>query len=384
MKNAFPTLYARGNNGKVLDWTIEVQGNKFHVTAGAQDAKHVTSEWTLCEGKNVGRANETTPEDQAVAEAQAKWTKKVEQNGYFANVKDIDKELTFIEPMLAQGYQDRLDKGKLTFPVMVDRKYNGMRQITHRGGQFSRKGKAVISAPHIFERVKHLFDEHPDLVLDGELYNHEYRYKLNEIISLVRKTKQATITPAHLKECEDKVDYYVYDGWGFTVDGKEITEETPCSVRRAGLTKLLKGIKDVVPVPFEWAKNQDEVDKWYRLYVDDGYEGAIIRVDGAYERKRSTNLLKYKPEDDDEGVILDITDGNGNWAGSAYNVTLKMKNGKTFDGVFTGPYELRQTILKEKKKWIGKTVTYTYMGFTGKGTPNSARVNPENCFKGDR
>ncbi len=379
-----PTLYARGNNGKVLEWTIEVQGNKFRVTAGAQDAKKVTAEWTVCDGKNVGRSNETTPEEQAFSEAQAKWKKKQEQNGYFLSVKDIDKELAFIEPMLAQGYADRMAKGTVKFPVMVDRKYNGMRCVIHSRGMFSRKGKAVISAPHVFERVKHLFEKHTDLVLDGELYNHEFRYKLNEIISLVRKTKLSTITKSEFAASEDKVDYYVYDGWGFAVDGKEITEETPCSQRREALKKLLKGIKDVVPVDYVWAKNDDGVRTAYQEYIDDGYEGAIVRIDAGYEHKRSNNLLKFKPEEDAEGIVLDILPGTGNWAGAAYNVTLKMENGKVFDGVFTGPKELRVEILKNKKDWIGKEVTYTFMGFTGKMTPNSARINPENCFKGDR
>src|SRR5882724_11419853 len=100
------TLYARGNNGKVLEWKIEVQGGKFRVTAGAQNAKKVTSEWTDVEQKNVGKTNETSLESQALAEATAKWKKKQEQHGYFLNVKDIDNELAFIEPMLAQGYQD--------------------------------------------------------------------------------------------------------------------------------------------------------------------------------------------------------------------------------------------------------------------------------------
>ena len=379
MKNSLPILYARGNNGKILEWQIEVDGNKFRMITGARDAKKVASKWTICKAKNVGRANATTPEKQALSEAQSKWDKKLKAGGYWESIKDIDKS-KFVEPMLANHFVDR--KGKIQWPVMVDRKYNGMRQITHSQGQFTRKGEQVVSAPHILVRVSHLFDAQPDLVLDGELYNHDYRYELNEIIKLVRKTKN--VSPADLKASEEKVDYYVYDGYGFTLDGVEITEETPCSQRRAALKKLLKGIKDVVVVDFEWAKDEAELMKIYQSYVDDGYEGAIVRLDGAYEHKRSNNLLKVKPEDDDEGTIVDITDGNGNWAGAAYNVTIKMKNGKQFDAVFTGPYGKRAEILKNKNQWIGKEVTYTYIGFTGLGTPNSGRINPKNCFKGDR
>jgi ATP-dependent DNA ligase len=374
-----PILYARGNNGKVLEWQVETDGNKFRMITGAQGFAHVTSEWSICEGKNVGRSNATTPAEQAEAEAQAKWEKKQKSGGYWLSIKDID-QTKFVEPMLANHYSDRKDK--ITFPVMVDRKYNGMRQITQRVGQFTRKGEKVLSAPHIFERLAYLFETHPDLVLDGELYNHDYRYKLNEIIKLVRKTKASSITPATLKESAEKVDYYVYDGYGFTVKGKEITEETPCVLRRLALKELLSGIKDVVVVDFVMADTDEKIVEAYQQYVDDGYEGAIIRVNGAYEHKRSNNLLKFKPEDDDEGAILDITDGTGNWSGAAYNVTLNWK-GKTFDAVFTGPFERRAEILKEKKKWIGKEVTFTFMGLTGKGIPNSARINPENCLRGD-
>lgn len=384
MKNkSFPTLYARGNNGKILEWNIEVEGNRFRMITGAQGFKKVTSEWTTCFGKNVGRANSTSDAEQALSEAQSKWEKKLKHGGYWENVKDVDKS-KFVEPMLANHYLDRKEKDKIEFPVMVDRKYNGMRGITHRAGQFTRKGEPILSAPHIFKSVEPLFDEHPDLVLDGELYNHDYRFKLNEIIKLVRKQKASKITPALLKESENKVKYYVYDGYGFTLNGVEISEETPCMVRRLALKKLLKGLKHIVVVDFEIADIEADVNRIYQEYVGDGYEGAIIRINGSYEHKRSNNLLKFKPEDDAEALVVDIFAGKGNWAGAAYNVTLRMPNGKQFDGVFTGPYDLRMTILKEKKKWIGKEVTYTFIGYTGLGTPNSARVNPENCFKGDR
>jgi len=33
---------------------------------------------------------------------------------------------------------------------------------------------------------------------------------------------------------------------------------------------------------------------------------------------------------------------------------------------------------------LGKEVTFLYMGLTGLGTPNFARVDPDNCFKNDR
>jgi len=376
-----PILYARGKGTKVLEWTIELNGGKYRTITGAQGAKQVISEWTICEGKSVGRSNETTDDAQAESEAQSKWEKKLKSGGYWENIGDIDQE-KFIQPMLAYNIDKR--KTVIPYPVMVDRKYNGMRQITSAAGPFTRKGEPVISAPHIWKRVKCLFEKFPNLVLDGELYNHDLRYKLNELISVVRKQKLSTITAEDFQKSERIVDYYVYDAYGFTVNGKEITESTPCAERRDSLTILLAGIPGVVPVPYVWAKSLDEVMALFQEYMDDGYEGAIVRINSAYVHDRTMNLLKVKPEDDAEGLILAITDGKGNWAGAATNVTIKMGNGNVFDCVFKGDYTQRKQILETKTEWIGKTVTYLYIGFTGKGLPNSGRIDPNNCFKGDR
>jgi hypothetical protein len=44
-----------------------------------------------CSGKNIGKKNETTPEQQALAEAQAMWTKKLELGSY-ESINDIDNK----------------------------------------------------------------------------------------------------------------------------------------------------------------------------------------------------------------------------------------------------------------------------------------------------
>jgi ATP-dependent DNA ligase len=277
--------------------------------------------------------------------------------------------------MLANGFEDH--KHKILYPVMVDRKYNGMRQVTHIDGAFTRKGEKIITAPHIVDILQPVLKKYPNFVADGELYNHEYRFKLNELIKLVRKTKH--FTAEDIEQSEKIVKYYVYDGYGFD----NISEDSKCSDRREGLQKLLKGIKYIEVVNYEWAKNEEEVYKVYEKYVQDGYEGAIVRINAEYQHRRTNDLLKVKPVDDDEFEILDLLEGSGNWAGAAKIVTLKIKD-KIFNGSVKGCYENCAKMLKEKSRWIGKTVTVTYNGFTGKGTPNFAQLDPENCFKGDR
>jgi hypothetical protein len=49
--------------------------------------------------------------------------------------------------------------------------------------------------------------------------------------------------------------------------------------------------------------------------------------------------------------------------------------------MFKGTYEKRAVILKDKKNWLDKEVTFLYNGLTGLGTPNFARIDISNCFK---
>lgn len=118
----------------------------------------------------------------------------------------------------------------------------------------------------------------------------------------------------------------------------------------------------------------------YSKFVEDGYEGAVVKINGPYEHKRSSLSLKLKPLDDDEAVILDIKSGDGNWAGAGKVISLRWKD-KVFDATFKGTYEQGVKLLEDKKTWIGKTVTFLYNGLTGLGVPNYARVDIDNCIK---
>jgi len=399
-KFELPTLYARSKTGAVLTWDIEVEDNMYRTITGQLDGTKVISSWTACKGKNIGRKNETTDQQQAEAEAVSKWKKKLKSEGYFENIKDIDKPMAFVEPMLAYPLISRKTKkvdGKpvtviddrtkyVKLPVMVDRKYNGMRQVTTANGPFTRKGEPIKSAPHIFESLEKLFEAFPSLVLDGELYNHDFRHRLNELIEIVRTNADRNITPALLEDSKNKVRYYVYDGYGFNIDGENITESTPCRQRRDALKKLLKGISYVEVVPYYMASTMEEAHKLYGEFVEDGYEGAILRNwDAAYQHKRTTDLIKLKPFEDMEVVILDVIDPvSGNWGGTGKTALVRMTDGKEFTATFKGSRETLVQVLKEKNKWIGQKVTMTYNGFTGKGTPNYGQINPYNCKVGDR
>jgi hypothetical protein len=55
-------LYKKTSTGKIQEWRIEVQKNKYITVSGQVDGKKIISEPTYCTPKNVGRANATTAE----------------------------------------------------------------------------------------------------------------------------------------------------------------------------------------------------------------------------------------------------------------------------------------------------------------------------------
>jgi DNA ligase-1 len=198
------TLYKRATTGKIVEWSIEVDGNKFRTTTGFTDGKKTTSAWTECAGKNTGKKNETTPEQQALVEATAIHCIRIKQ-GSFENINDIDNP-TFFEPMKARKLEDRI--GKFKFPVFSQPKYDGVRCIVNARGMWTREGKELLSAIHIYDDLIPFFEKDPDLILDGELYCGKLANDFNKIISLVRKKKP---TAEDLAESKDFIQYHVYD-----------------------------------------------------------------------------------------------------------------------------------------------------------------------------
>jgi len=382
MNKTFDILFSKDTLGNIRVWSMEQNGDKYRTISGQRDGEKVTSEWSHAEAKNVGRSNATTAIDQATAEIEAKYKKQL-KTGYHNNIKDVDV-VTYVEPMLAQTLH-KLSKQ----PNFVKEqwgmqcKFNGNRCVATKDGLFTRKGEKYSSVPHIENALKSFFLKYPNAVLDGELFNNDLRQQLNEISKLIRKTKN--IDAADLAASEKLVKFYIYDGYNFLGKSDILDEEVPYSERKNWIDKVVIPLSNYfVEVDTKIVKSDDHMNELFQMLLSDQQEGGILRkMDAPYEHKRSKNLVKVKSEDDSEGIILDITDGDGNWKGAATNVTLKWKN-KTFDGVFKGSYETRQVILKNKTNWVGKNVTFLYMGLTGLGTPNYARIDPSNCFKSDR
>ena len=62
------TLYTRDSRGVVRTWYMETSKDSYRTVSGILNipSSVVTSEWTICKAKNVGRSNATTAEQQAL------------------------------------------------------------------------------------------------------------------------------------------------------------------------------------------------------------------------------------------------------------------------------------------------------------------------------
>jgi DNA ligase-1 len=355
---AFATIYKKTKGGKTQEWTVEVDADKYRTISGQTDGKKVTSEWTVCTPKNVGRANATTGEEQAIVEAQALRKKKLE-HGYFEDVANIEQKQYF-EPMLARDYNDFKDEIK--FPIYSQPKLDGVRCIVTKDGMFSRNGKEIISAPHIYSSLKPYFDREPNLIFDGELYCDKLANDFNKIISLVRKTKP---TEADLKESADTIQYWIYD----LPSTKDLFQ------RRFGDLITLHYKTDILwpeccrLVTTDVIVDKVALEKMYGVYMEAGFEGQMLRViNKPYENKRSNFLLKHKTFTDEEFTILDIGEGIGNRAGTAGYMTFE-RNGKRFNSNIKGNFEYVVDILKNRDSLIGKKATVKYFNITPDGVP---------------
>ncbi|CAB4143562.1 CDC9 ATP-dependent DNA ligase [uncultured Caudovirales phage] len=347
------TIYKRTESGKTQEWTIEVKGNQYRTISGQTDGKKVVSEWTTVYGKNAGKINETTDAEQAMKEAEAKRKLKLER-GYFETLSDID-ETQYFKPMLAKDWND--EKHRVKFPLYSQPKLDGIRCIVKKDGMWTRNGKPILSAPHIYEGLKPLFKANPELIFDGELYCDKLANDFNKIVSLVKKSKP---TADDLKESAEVIEYHIYD----------LPSVNDIFTTRYGVNLCALHLpKCCVIVPTHTVKNEDEVMERYGRYVERGYEGQILRVNEKYENKRSKYLLKHKSFQDAEYEILDVVEGEGNRSGTCGYMIFQTEDGQQFKSNVKGTLEETAQMLKDRKKLIGKSATIKYFNLTPAGIP---------------
>lgn len=360
-----PKLYKLSATGKIQEWEIEVvEGMTNHfgyiVTHGQQGGKLQISAVTWSKPKNVGKANETTSEQQAISEAQSKWKKQLDK-GYRADLdaaKLADAKMYL--PMLAQEYSKA--KNKIKFPCVVQPKLDGIRCLAYRrDGRMvlqSRKGKEFKSIPHIAAALELIItDEHT--VLDGELFKKGDDFET--IASAVKRDEPSDLSKT--------AEYHIYDMFDL---------RRPSMTYRERLVNVRFVHSDIVQqknpclriVQSKQVNSEAEIEAIYEQHIAEGYEGSIVRnLDGPYEQnRRSPNLQKVKPMDDEEFEIIGGKEGEGAATGMCVFQCIT-KAGHEFDVFPKGTAERRRQYLKDLPNLIGKMLTVEFNGYTNTDEP---------------
>lgn len=357
----FEPIFKKTKKGKIEKWEIEVVGNAYRTISGEIGGKKTVTKWTYCTGKNVGKKNGTTDEQQALFVANSLRQKRLE-HGSFEKIEDIDN-VQYFQPMLAFKWDDV--KEKITYPVLSQPKVDGIRCIVSCSGMRSRNGKEIVSAPHILSALKASLGDNFTEVFDGDLYNHELHDNFNEIVSLVKKTKP---TEEDLVKSKEFVQYHIYD---------LPSEKSPCLKRLKELQELLetKPTAGCVLVPTVELKSEQDVENQLQVYLESNYEGQILRtVDGLYDNSRSKNLLKHKVFLDEEFLIVDVIEGVGNLEGKVGKMKFVLPSGKTFTAGLKCTHSESEQIWTSRESYIGKKATVKFFNYTPDGIPRFPKV----------
>lgn len=353
-----PKLFKRTSTGAMQVWMVKVDGNEIITTFGQVGGKKQTDRQVIAQGKNIGRANETTPEAQALLEAQSDWERKVKAKNYNPNWDEAEQGLPFapmvaggIEPMLAHTWEKR---GKaIVFPAAAQPKLDGHRciAIVNADGSvtlWSRTRKVITGVPHIAAAVEAL-GLAPGAVLDGELYHHDYRDRFAELTSFIR---QATPKDGH-----EVVQYHVYDlpssgTLAFEVRAEVLAATIPADHE---VLKLVETIRVA-----DYAEALDHFGR----YRQDGYEGLMLRnVASPYVEKRSADLIKVKEMQDAEFEIVGVEEGKGRLAGCGIFVCVT-DAGTRFNVKMAGPLESLRPFWTNPADYIGRQLTVQFQDIT--------------------
>jgi len=236
--------------------------------------------------------------------------------------------------------------------VFMQPKLDGVRcVIQYDNGEvkaYSRTGKEWKNIDHILFNLKPWFILNPNVILDGELYNHDYKDNFEQIISMVRKTKPTKEARA---ESAKNVQFHCYD----IIDETKTFEE-----RNRFITQVVQRNHCVKHVKTYNVVTESLAKVVHQQNLDNGYEGSILRTNDTYQCKRSHSLRKFKDFHDDEAMILDWVEGKGKRVGTIGKFMAQDSEGNVFGMPVMDKFKYLQDNFEEMKTWVGKLATFTY------------------------
>ena len=117
-------------------------------------------------------------------------------------------------------------------------------------------------------------------------------------------------------------------------------------------------------------ENETEIHAAQAQFVEEGYEGAMVRnLKGSYRiGKRSADLQKVKTFLDGEYEIIGFAEGTGNETGCVI-WECQTPNGQAFRVRPRGTQEARKELFANGSDYIGQQLTVRYQELTDEGVP---------------
>jgi len=250
-----------------------------------------------------------------------------------------------------------------TKPTFMQPKLDGVRcLIQYDNGKvtaYSRTGKVWKNIEHITLSLYKFFDKYPNVILDGELYNHDFKDDFESIISMVRKTKP---TAGDRVISAKNVQFHCYD---------IVDEKLPFKQRIEFVNKNLMLLSNSIhTVHTMKISSHENALMFHEGYVAGGYEGSILRTNDTYACKRSHNLRKFKDFHDAEATIVGYLDGKGKRTGTLGKFIMQDDNGVEFGCPPGKGYTYKQlgTMLENIGDYIGQRATFTFFERTKAGS----------------
>ena len=261
------------------------------------------------------------------------------------------------KPMLAYPVSDKpID---YTQPVFMQPKLDGVRcliqaeklpfDMGYEPVAYSRTGKKWKNIDHILQSLKPFFQDYPNVILDGELYNHALKDDFEKIISCVRKQKP---TDADKAESRKLVQFHCYDIVDESLLFADRIQWLQTNLKPTYGIKIVQTTKGIC--------SNDQANAFQDLNLKAGYEGSILRLNTEYQCKRSHSLRKFKDFHDAEATITDWVEGKGKRKGTIGKFMAIDADGNEFGMPVMDNFKKLQTMFKEMQSWVGKEATFTY------------------------
>jgi len=228
---------------------------------------------------------------------------------------------------------------------LVSEKYDGVRALWNGKALRFRSGR-VVDAPAWF------ISKLPAQSLDGELWLGRGHFEA--LSGIVRKTEPQDDEWRRIK-------YMIFELPEAPGTFAERAQRIKEIVAQARWPQLVAVEQFRVADRAALKRKLDEV-------VRGGGEGLMLHLaDAAYLTGRSDVLLKHKPLQDTEAVVIEHIPGKGKYLGMMGALRVQLPDGKRF---LIGTGFTDQT--RKSPPPVGTTITYTYRGLTNTGLPRFA------------